>query len=540
MRVQLTPTSRDQQARAGDEHAGGDQERGRAGVAGDAHALEHQLVGVDDRDVTAVAVDGHPGAQQHPLGVVAAALGLADGRRAVGGERREQHARLDLSACDGQLVGDRVQARAADGQAAGSARRGPPARRPSERSGSAIRSTGRRRIESSPSSVNERPSCAASQPGSRRSSVPALPTSIGPSGSRASRRPVPRIDRLHVADLHERAERAHRLERRVGVGRVQIVLDPHRLGGHRPEQRGAVGDRLVRRRAQLAGESAGRARSACSSRAPHAARHRGSRGRRSARARPEPAPRRVSTARRRPGGCPRRARAPCRRCSRPRARARARSRRSRPGGWAPTRAARDGPARQARRRAARRARRARARSTPSPLPRRPARAARAPRRGCPRARRSPRSARRGWTCRCRSRSRCWRRRRAWRRGSSARRPAVRLASSLAEHCRGLGDEHVGEHVRQVRDARHQAVVGVGVDRGGARAEAGQQSVQALVEHARGAAPARACRYQVAPVEEVLARVLHARPSQRRRAGARRRSARRRPRRRARAWSSRRR
>ncbi len=56
-----------------------------------------------------------------------------------------------------------------------------------------MRSTGRRRIEASPSSVNERPSCAASQPGRRRISVPALPTSIGPSGSRASRSPVPRI-----------------------------------------------------------------------------------------------------------------------------------------------------------------------------------------------------------------------------------------------------------------------------------------------------------------------------------------------------------
>ena len=49
---------------------------------------------------------------------------------------------------------------------------------PIRRSGSAIRSTGRRRIESSPSSVQAPPGCPASQPGSRRSRVPALPTSI--------------------------------------------------------------------------------------------------------------------------------------------------------------------------------------------------------------------------------------------------------------------------------------------------------------------------------------------------------------------------
>ncbi len=55
-----------------------------------------------------------------------------------------------------------------------------------------MRSTGRRRIEASPSSVKLRPSWAASQPGRIRISVPALPTSIGAAGASASRRPVPR------------------------------------------------------------------------------------------------------------------------------------------------------------------------------------------------------------------------------------------------------------------------------------------------------------------------------------------------------------
>ena len=41
---------------------------------------------------------------------------LGDRRRVIGGQRRQQDARLDLRACDGELVGDRVQPRAAHGQ----------------------------------------------------------------------------------------------------------------------------------------------------------------------------------------------------------------------------------------------------------------------------------------------------------------------------------------------------------------------------------------------------------------------------------------
>ena len=87
-----------QQARSGHQHAGCDQEGRRAGVARDPDAVEQQLVGVDDGDVAAVTVDRDAGAQQHALGVVAAASGLADGGGAVGCERRQQDARLDLGA----------------------------------------------------------------------------------------------------------------------------------------------------------------------------------------------------------------------------------------------------------------------------------------------------------------------------------------------------------------------------------------------------------------------------------------------------------
>ena len=60
-------------------------------------------------------------------------------------------------------------------------------------SGSATRSTGRRRIDSSPSSVQARPGCPASQPGNRRISVPELPTSSRPPvASSGAWRPTPR------------------------------------------------------------------------------------------------------------------------------------------------------------------------------------------------------------------------------------------------------------------------------------------------------------------------------------------------------------
>ena len=66
-------------------------------------------------------------------------------------------------------------------------------RAPMSISGAATRSTGRRRMESSPSSVQVRPGCPASQPGSSRSSVPEFCTfSRPPVVSTGARRPTPR------------------------------------------------------------------------------------------------------------------------------------------------------------------------------------------------------------------------------------------------------------------------------------------------------------------------------------------------------------
>ncbi len=61
----------------------------------------------------------------------------------------------------------------------------------------------------------------------------------------------------------------------------------------------------------------------------------------------------------------------------------------------------------------------------------------------------------------------------------------------------------------MRHARHEPIVGVGVDRRRACAEADEQTVQALVELA-GRAPFRGRQVPAGPVEEILAGVLDAR------------------------------
>ena len=78
----------------------------------------------------------------------------------------------------------------------------------------------------------------------------------------------------------------------------------------------------------------------------------------------------------------------------------------------------------------------------------------------------------------------------------------------ADGALGLRDEQVGQHVRQVRDAREQPVMGFGVDRRGAGAEPSQQPVEPLVQHAGGAALRRG-QIPGGALEEVRARVLHA-------------------------------
>ena len=147
---------------------------------------------------------------------------------------------------------------------------------------------------------------------------------------------------------------------------------------------------------------------------------------------------------------------------------------------------------------------------PAP-PGRPRRRGRAPPAGAPPRRRARRRARRRWRRRSRARAPGALRRRAWRRGSSARsgqaggRPAdgrVRL-----EGADGLAGQDVGDHVREVGDGGHDAVVVDGVEGHGARPQPGEQPVEPLEQDARR----RGGRRQVPRGlgEEVAAGVLDA-------------------------------
>ena len=100
------------------------------------------------------------------------------------------------------------------------------------------------------------------------------------------RSPTPRITSAPSCSSTPAPERPQRVERRLGVVGVQVVAHRDRLVAHRPEQRGAVRDRLVGRRADRAAQRPRRARSGRSlmCRAPP-----GSRG-------PRSAPRRASAA----------------------------------------------------------------------------------------------------------------------------------------------------------------------------------------------------------------------------------------------------
>ena len=339
-------------------------------------------------------------------------------------------------------------------------------------------------------------------------SVPALPTSIGVRRpARASRSPAPRIDDLVRAALDERAER---LRRRasvefVSVG-VEVVADPHRLGGHRAEQRGAVRDRLVRR----AASASPRSRRAGSKRDVHGRRHR-----REPEAGDAAPSARSAAGRRRPRGRPRRSR---RRATgdsamsemlMPRAPSASASSATTPGRFGTaTRSSRTGAAGQPgleQRAGGRRAAASCQAASRAPSPRSQRRADLAERGDRVVDRGSP--ARRGWRGRCPPTAPGWRPPRASRRGSSGR---SRGSRSPSQRARGLGDEHVGQHVRQVRDGGHQRGRGssASID-GRPRAERGD----AAGAGARAGRPRSRARRRQVPgraLEEVLAGVLDAR------------------------------
>ena len=402
--VRRHPLDRD--ARAGHEHRGGGVEGGRGRVAGDVDRVEREPSPAADASrgrrrgarrrparssrrsvwsrlgsgsTTVVVPSASSPASSTQLLICAEATGSAysipRSGRAVIVERREAAlARVEL-------------------------------RRPSPRAGAAMRSTGRRRMLASPSSVQRPPSgWPASQPGSSRSSVPALPTSIAAPGARAAQARAA-DDELAAARAPRRARRApHGGERGARVGRVEVVRDVDGLRAHRAEQRGAVRERLVRRRRRACRAAAAPGRKVC----VHAR----------ATGRPSPATSASACAAR---SSPAIHRAMCPRSGRAAGYERhvddvdaAAAERERDlgddarAGWGPRRAARAPRRRRGRPRAGGGGPRARRRSRRRPRRRRRPPAPRARAAAAPSRRRSRRSARRRWRGRCRARSPCWR------------------------------------------------------------------------------------------------------------------------------------
>ena len=116
---------------------------------------------------------------------------------------------------------------------------------PIRRSGSAMRSIGRVRSESSPVRT-KRPCWPASTPASRRIKVPAFAQSTGASGSAQAAQAETVHDQLVVAELLDLdAERAHRVHRRHRVLRAAEALNVRLALADAAEHDRAVRDRLV-------------------------------------------------------------------------------------------------------------------------------------------------------------------------------------------------------------------------------------------------------------------------------------------------------
>ena len=246
MRVGLTPTPCEPQARAGQERRGDDERRGRGEVAGHVEPERLEPLGRPDLDPARLALRR----ARPPRGASArCGRGSATGSTTVGRPVRrrkpgEQDARLHLRARDRQLVPDRAQRRAVDRRAAARPSVGLDAGAHLASAASAIRSIGRERSDSSPTSSNRRPSLAGED--ARRAAgraCPALPQSIGPAGACRPRSPTPRDADDVVALLVDLdAERPHGGDRRLGVaGAAEAARS--RTRPRRPRRRAPRGAR---------------------------------------------------------------------------------------------------------------------------------------------------------------------------------------------------------------------------------------------------------------------------------------------------------
>ena len=188
---------------------------------------------------------GRAGGSQHPLGVVAARDGLDHGRR-VGDEPGEQHARLDLRARDRKLVLDAGQRRAVDRERREAAlARLDPRPHQRQRLGDPVDRAPANRVVAV--ELEARPLLERQPAGQQPHQRAGVADVDGSPGAMRVAQPAPADHDLLGARLDDRAELLHGRERRAGVGGVEVVADPHRLRRHRPDDRGAVGDRLVGR-----------------------------------------------------------------------------------------------------------------------------------------------------------------------------------------------------------------------------------------------------------------------------------------------------
>ena len=266
--VQPDPAALDDGRRRDEEGGGGE-------VTGHHHSFAAQSIRRLDRypahrssaerrqGPKALGVDVRTPCGEQALGVVARRRGLGDLRLALGQEAREEHARLHLRARNRQAIGDPVE------RPPGEVQRGQPpvtafdrCAHPQQRLGNAVHRAAADRLV-----AVERPlPCALSgQPaGEQAQQRPGVADIDAPRAAPGAHSGAAEPDsgdlEIHCSRppagrrLDARAEPAHGLEGRLGVGRVEVPLDLDRAVAHRPDQGRAMADRLVGRGAKLASE----------------------------------------------------------------------------------------------------------------------------------------------------------------------------------------------------------------------------------------------------------------------------------------------
>ncbi len=215
-------------------------------VAGDLDLAERQALDGTHRDARRPDRDTRAGGRQHALGVVAGRAGLDDRRLAVRVEPCEEHGRLDLGAGDGKRVVDRPE------RCAGDRHRQVPVRRlelrthPAERVGDPSHRAPRERLVAG--QLERLAYLSGQDPGDQaheRACVRAVDRPPGPAeAAQALAEDAQRAGPVLV-DLH--AERPHRGDRRLGVGRAAEPRDARLAVADRADQHRAVRDRLVAR-----------------------------------------------------------------------------------------------------------------------------------------------------------------------------------------------------------------------------------------------------------------------------------------------------